>query len=479
MRFNQGQTLRLASIFFLVTIGWVPAKPMFALDDRPNVIMVMADDLGWGDTGYNGHPFVKTPTMDLMADKGFVFNRFYAAAPVCSPTRASVMTGRSPVRTHVTNHGRYMRPNEETIAEVFQASGYTTGFFGKFHLGSGQPDSPCNPSGAGFDEWVMGLNFFDNDPFLSRNGVVEHRKGKGSVLVVDDAIEFLRKHKDDSKPTFMMVWFPSPHDPHQEIPSGPSLYDGKKRSGYYREITLLDQQLGRLRSELRKLGKSENTILWFCSDNGGLNVETSGGRGRKGKVYEGGLRVPAIIEWPAGKLKGRSSLPTWTCDFYPTVLAMAGIEHVPPHPLDGIDISEAFHGRMKRRSKPLGFWHLFGPGSSTWNDRILKAIMEKQQARAPLPHDKRRVLFGVDEFAQHSDEVANGHAAWNDWPWKLHRIDGNKYELYNLETDPQEENDLSKDPLQAKRLQRMQTELQNWMRSVIRSLNGDDYTVTN
>ena len=210
---------------------------------KPHIILVMADDQGWGDTGYNGHPFVQTPTMDAMAASGFVFDRFYAGAPVCSPTRASVMTGRSPIRTKVTNHGRYLRPHEQTIAETLQGAGYVTGIFGKVHLGSGQLDSPCNPSGMGFDEWAVGLNFFDNDPYLSRNGVVEHRKGMGSVLLINDTIEFLKKHKDGEKPMFAVAWFPSPHDPHREVPDGPPMYEGQDRAGYYCEITLLDQTL--------------------------------------------------------------------------------------------------------------------------------------------------------------------------------------------------------------------------------------------
>ncbi|HAH46090.1 MAG TPA: N-acetylgalactosamine 6-sulfate sulfatase, partial [Planctomycetaceae bacterium] len=164
----------MGAVFSLVATGVsFAAKP--DTSGKPNIILVMADDQGWGDTGYNGHPFVKTPSLDAMAQDGFVFDRFYAGAPVCSPTRASVMTGRNPNRAKVTNHGRYMRPHEQTIAETLKAAGYVTGIFGKVHLGSGQPDSPCNPSGMGFDEWVIGLNFFDNDPYLSRMGKIEHR----------------------------------------------------------------------------------------------------------------------------------------------------------------------------------------------------------------------------------------------------------------------------------------------------------------
>lgn len=442
---------------------------------RPNIILVMADDQGWGDTGYNGHPFVQTPALDEMAKDGFVFDRFYAAAPVCSPTRASVMTGRSPIRTKVSNHGRYMRPHEQTISESLKSAGYVTGIFGKVHLGSGQPDTPCNPSGMGFDEWVVGLNFFDNNPYLSRNGKVEHRKGKGSVVLMDDALTFLKKHKDGDKPMFTVIWFPSPHDPHAEVPDGPELYTGKKNAGYYREITLLDQQVGRLRGELKGMGLAGNTILWYCSDNGGLVRETSGGREKKGSIYEGGLRVPAIIEWPARELKGRTAAPVVTSDIYPTLMAMAGVKTDFPHPLDGIDASDIIAGKTVKRSKPMGFWFGFQGGQSTRSDKILKAIMEKQQAGAPVPHDPPRMLKDVNEFPQLPDETANGHAAWNDWPWKLHRVNGKKFELYNLADDPMEASDLSDDPEQKKRLAQMRKDLNAWMRSVIRSLNGEDY----
>lgn len=447
---------------------------------RPNIILVMADDQGWGDVGYNGHPFVQTPELDAMAHDGFVFDRFYAAAPVCSPTRASVMTGRHPIRTKVPNHGRYMREKEITIAETLSANGYVTGIFGKLHLGSGQPGSPANPSAMGFDEWVIGLNFFDNDPYLSHNGVVKQRKGKGSIILMDDTIAFLDKHKESDKPIFAIVWFPSPHDPFREVPDGPGLYAGKPMAGYYREITLLDQQVGRLRRKLKRMGMAENTILWYTSDNGGLNKETSGGRMRKGSIYEGGLRVPGIIEWPAGKLKGRSSIPVNACDIYPTLLSVVGIELENPHPLDGIDISAVFSGGLARRPRPMGSWHGFQGGQSTWSDRILKAIMEKQQAGAPIPHDPPRMKKDIDEYPQFPLDTVTGHAAWTDWPWKLHRIakkEAVAFELYNLEHDPMEANDLADNPERQKRLKSMKSELKAWSESVIDSINGKDYGV--
>ncbi len=385
------------------------------------------------------------------------------------------MTGRHPVRTKVYSHGHYLRPQEITLAETLKAAGYVTGIFGKLHIGSVQPGSPCNPSAMGFDEWVVGLNFFDNDPYLSRNGKIEHRKGKGAVLLVDDTISFLEKHKDGDRPIFAVVWFPSPHLPHAEVPDGPSLYDDEKNAGYYREITLLDQQLGRLRRTLKKLDLAENTILWYCSDNGGLVKESSGGRKKKGSIYEGGLRVPAIVEWPAKELTGRTAVPVNTYDMYPTLLAMVGVKVDNPHPLDGMDVSGVFDGSMVRRVKPMGFWHNFQGGQSTRSDAILKEIMEKQQAGAPLPHNQERMSKDVAEFPQYPEDTVRGHAAWNDWPWKLHRIKGKTYELYNLEVDPMEQTDLSTHPEYKQRFERMQKELDAWMRSVVRSTNGADY----
>ena len=155
---------------------------------------------------------------------------------------------------------------------------------------------------------------------------------------------------------------------------------------------------------------------------------------------------------------------------------MAGMRADTPHPLDGTDISNIIAGETDKRSKPMGFWHQFQGGQATWSDRIQKAIMEKQEAGAPLPHDLHRIRKDVDEFPQFPEGTATGHAAWNDWPWKLHRINGTKYELYNLVDDPMETKDRSSDPDQQARLGRMKKDLDGWMRSVVRSLNGKDYS---
>ena len=443
--------------------------------ERPNVILVMADDQGWGDTGYNGHPVVKTPNLDAMAKDGLVFNRFYAAAPVCSPTRGSVLTGRHPIRIKITNHGRYMRPQEATIAEALRDAGYVTGMFGKWHVGSAQKDSPVNPGNSGFDEWVIGLNFFDNDPFLSRNGMVEQIKGSGSEITIDETIAFLRKHKSDGKPMFAIAWFPSPHDPHLEKPSGPDPYKEVKAPGYFQEITVLDHAFGRLRKELRTLGIERNTILWYCSDNGGLRKESSGGRERKGSIYEGGLRIPAILEWPAKINSGKIDVPATTSDIMPTLLSMVGVTAKSHYPWDGIDLTPVIEGKVSSRP-PIGFWFGLQGGQSTWSDRILKAIMQAQQTGEPTPHPER-LRKDIDEYPQFPEDKFIGHAAWLDWPWKLHRKEneGVSFELFDLVKDPMEATNLAETLEHKARIQQMQTDLANWQLSVTRSLNGKDY----
>ena len=449
-------------------------------DERPNIVIIMADDHGYGDTGYTGHPFVKTPHLDAMAESGVVFNRFYASAPVCSPTRASFMTGRHPFRTNVPNHGHYMRPEEKTIAEALKSSGYVTGHFGKWHIGSVQPDSPTNPGGAGFDEWLSGLNFFDNDPYLSRNGKYEHLKGAGTVISMEATIDFLKRHCHDDRPMFTVTWFPSPHDPQEEIPDGlvnaGKLYNDEKtnKPGYFREITLLDQQVGRLQVALRDLGIEKNTLFIYCSDNGGLVGESSGGREKKGSIYEGGLRVPAIFQWPARYQARIIETPVFTSDLYPTLVAIAGAKVSPQPQLDGIDLTPILDGTSPTHP-PMGFWHGYQKGESTWSDRIIKSLMEAEQSGKPNPFPGRR-LKNVNEYPDLDENDLHGHAAWNSWPWKLHRIEQNgkvKIELYHLIDDPMEKNDLSS--REPERTAKMLLSLETWQRSVLRSWSGRDY----
>jgi len=450
-----------------------------AKEAKPNIILVMADDQGYGDAGYTGHPFVKTPNMDAMAKNSVVFDRFYAAAPVCSPTRASVMTGRHPMRTNVPNHGHYMRPHEITIAEALKKAGYVTGHFGKWHIGSVQQNSPTSPGKVGFDECLTGLNFFDNDPYLATTKGYENPKGQGSVISMDATLEFLKKHKDGDKPMFAVTWFPAPHDPHKEVPvnfpGGEDLYKGAgKFRGYFLEITLLDQQLGRLRKGLRDMKIADNTIVWYCSDNGGLVKETSGGRAKKGSIYEGGLRVPCLLEWPAKLKPAKVVVPANTSDMYPTLLNIAGVKMDGQTPLDGVDLAPIIAGKQTERPA-MGFWHLYTGGQSTWSDRIIKVLKEAHDAGKPTPHPER-LLKNVNEFPKRKRGAYTGHAAWTQWPWKLHRIQKGekvKVELYNLEADPMESKDLAIS--NKAKADAMLKELEKWQSSVFDSWEGKDY----
>lgn len=446
----------------------------------PHIILVMADDHGYGDTGFTGHPFVQTPHLDEMAASGVVFNRFYASAPVCSPTRASVLTGRHPFRVNVPNHGHYLRPDETTIAEALSDAGYVTGHFGKWHIGSVQPNSPTSPGGAGFDEWLSGLNFFDNDPYLSRNGKYEQVPGPGTVITMDATLDFLEKHASGQKPIFCVTWFPAPHDPHLELPQERQLpdqlysKDDKKNAGYFREITLLDEQIGRLRRRLVELDIEEDTLLFYCSDNGGLVKNSSGGRDRKGSIYEGGLRVPAILQWPSRYGAKTVETPAFTSDLYPTLIKIAGanVEHQPA--LDGIDLQPVIAGTQLRRPA-MGFWHGHTQGQGTWSDRIIKSLKEAQDAGTPNPYPER-LLKNVEEFPRFGQDAFRGHAAWNDWPWKLHRIQSGQkitFELYHLGNDPMEQNDLT--AREASRVDLMKQQLADWQRSVLASWSGSDY----
>jgi len=458
-----------------------PAAPVHAgasRADRPNIVLCMADDQGWGDMGYNGHPVLKTPHFDRMAAEALRFDRFYAAAPVCSPTRGSVMTGRHPNRFGCFKWGYPLRPQEITIAEALKTAGYATGHFGKWHLGPVRAGSPVNPGASGFDEWLSAPNFFDNDPILSHRGKAVQTHGESSMVTVEAALGFIREQVRAGRPFLAVVWFGSPHAPHRAAPEDRALYadQPERLRDWLGEITGMDRAFGRLREELRSLGVHENTILWYCSDNGGLMPASTGGRGKKGQIYEGGLRVPALLEWPARLRRPRTTaVPCVTSDIYPTLLEIVGVRMPNQPPLDGVSLVPLLEGRMTARPRPIGFWSYPAPGRSTPSAKLMAELLEAQRAGrevsphtyGPRAHEITRT-YPLDEFP--------GHAAWLDWPWKLHRIEKNrkvKLELYDLARDPREETDLA--AREPERAARMRAALEAWQKSVVRSLNGADY----
>jgi arylsulfatase A-like enzyme len=452
--------------------------------DRPHIVLVMADDQGWGDMAYAGDPVLHTPNFDAAAASGLRFDRFYAAAPVCSPTRASVMTGRTPNRMGVFQWGYPLRPQEITIAEALKAVGYTTGHFGKWHLGSVRKTSPAHPGANGFDRWVSAPNFFDNDALLSDEGTAVQKQGESSAIVVNDCLGWMREVIQGDAPIFAVVWFGSPHGPHRATAEDRSLYAGEpaNRRDFLGEITGMDRAFGMLRSALDEMGIRDNTILWYCSDNGGLPKigNTGGFRGHKSQVYEGGLLVPAILEWPAVIDSPRTTeVRCTTCDIYPTLLDLVGATVPDQPPLDGISLRPLIEGiDIPVRPAPIGFWNHTAKGIPTPSAAWMAELFAAQQAGGDLPPDAASAAAADLPDPRHPLDAFPGHAAWIDGDWKFHRIEQRKTasvrcELYNLATDPQETTDLA--AREPQRAAAMRQQLEAWLTSVAHSLNGDDY----
>jgi len=467
-------------LILLFCLGMHHCKPDKDEAELPNIILCMADDQGWGDMAYNGHPVILTPNFDAMATEGLRFDRFYAAAPVCSPTRGSVMIGRHPNRFACFTWGRTLRPQEITIAEILKEAGYVTGHFGKWHMGSVRMGSPVNPGASGFDEWFSAPNFFDNDPILSREGIAVQTEGESSMVTMDAALEFIRKHEGGDIPYFVVIWFGSPHLPHQAVDEDRALYPDQPEDmqHFYGEITGMDRAVGKLREELKTLPSYENTILWYCSDNGGLpRVGSTGGRGHKGNIYEGGLRVPAILEWPARiKEPGITQFPANTSDIFPTILDIVGVDMDTNRPYDGISLVPMIDGQKDTRNQPMGFWSYPAPGIPTPSLEWMSELLEAQK-EGNMVGDSSRLRLEDVKVTPYPPDTLFGHAAWLDWPWKLHRIQDEsgdiRWELYRLDEDPMEEKNLA-DTI-PDRVSEMATALEEWQRSVVSSLNGEDY----
>ncbi|QDT06484.1 Choline-sulfatase [Rubripirellula lacrimiformis] len=404
-------------------LGW--AQP----SDRPHIVLVMADDQGWGETGYNGHPLLKTPHLDAMANHGLRLDRFYAGAPVCSPTRAAVLTGRTNDRTGVESHGYALRRQEITVSKLLRDAGYVTGHFGKWHLnglrGPGVPilDSDSHhPGKFGFDHWLSVTNFFDRDPLLSRRGKFEDFEGDSSEIVVDEAIDFIARQSRAGLASFTVIWFGTPHSPFKAVAEDMVDFQDLDESSmnHYGELVAMDRSIGTLRLGLRELGIAEDTLLWYCSDNGGLpkiKPDTTGGlRGNKGKIFEGGLRVPAIIEWPAVITQSRiTETPACVMDIAATLLDITGVAHpAPDRPADGISLLPLIQGDDRPRRQPIGF--RFGRASAmNFGDGIKLVSEDGDPAHLQMYDLKADPYETTDLSGQHAEELAKRTKVWSDW----------------------------------------------------------------
>lgn len=428
------------AVLFCVRVG-ESSEAASPESKRPNIVLVMADDQGWGQTGYYDHPVLQTPHLDSLAEDGLRFDRFYAAAPVCSPTRASVMTGRTNDRTGVLNHGYPLRHQEVTIADVLQEAGYVTAHFGKWHLngirGPGVPilaSDSHHPGHFGFDRWLSVTNFFDRDPILSREGKFEEFEGDSSEVVVDEAVKFIDQQAKTDQPFFTVIWYGTPHNPFRASEEDAAAFASLDRQSqhHYGELVALDRSIGTLRRGLKAAGVTDQTLLWYCSDNGGLpgiRPGTVGGlRGHKGDVDEGGLRVPAVVCWP-GQVQPRvTSYPASTSDIFPTLVDVVGLDlsSVAPHPLDGISLEPLLKSEIGERPSPIGFRYR---GRAAWVDNRYKVV---------------------------SKDVSKGQV-----------------QLFDLVDDPAESNDLSES--KPKIAARLGKQLSEWNESVEKSFQGKDY----
>ena len=373
--------------FLIATFLVLGAAAVEAQQSKPNILFILIDDLGWMDIACQGNPNLHTPNIDKLATQGMRFTDAYAAAPVCSPTRAAVMTGQSPARLHITNHlpdqERFTPENSKllppqmsdhlpleatTIAErLKEDGGYATAFIGKWHLYKGR-ESQFAPQHQGFDLNIGGCSkggpptFFD--PY--RIEFLEDRK-EGEYLpdrLADETITFMREQTAKQKPFYAALFNYTVHWPMEAPENLVAKYKDRPLKGYRDHryaamIEAMDSAIGRVLAELDALGIAEETFVVFTSDNGpfGGVGDARPLRADKGHLYEGGIRVPLIVRWP-GKVEasGVSEEPVILTDFYPTLLDVAGLEPHADYAGDGESLQQLLTGKAKLKRAAI-FWH--------------------------------------------------------------------------------------------------------------------------
>lgn len=468
---------------------------------KPNVILLLADDLGSGDIGCYGGP-VKTPVLDGLAKRGVKFTNFYSAAPVCSPARATLLTGRHHVRTGVYTviqdhlHDMHLQEEEVTIAEILKQNGYDTAHVGKWHLGTpfrGR-DKPWIDE-QGFDYWFATdlnaapshrnpVNFWRN---RERVGEME---GYACQLVADEAIDWLSGTRNDEKPFFLNVWFHEPHAPlaapDEIIREYGELND--QAAIYSATIDNTDRAIGRLVEHLKEIGEFDNTVIIYTSDHGSYRHERNGNlRAGKGSMFEGGLRVPGIICWPNGIQGGRiETTPGAAMDILPTIVGLVGAGIPADLALDGSDLTAVLQGDSDsfKRVRPLT-WHspvsqpvaVIREGDFTmvgWRDEeypkekaVIDAVMEKMRVyledhlgrklnATELWHECYNNPFRNAEYAKLRGEFVTLNSFQERWTPLIKSGTGGitRLELYDLSKDPKQSNNVINDhPELANRLE--------------------------
>ncbi len=417
----------------VIALGMILGTTALAADaPRPNVILIVADDLGWADLGCYGSTFHATPNLDRLARSGMRFTNAYAACPVCSPSRAAIMTGKYPARLNLTDWlpGRPDRPSqmlmrprfrqqlpleEHTIAEVLKPAGYTTASIGKWHLGG----PPFWPEHQGFDLNVGGTEtgsppggyFGFKTPTMTASSPDEYLTDR----LADEALRFIERNR--ARPFFAYLPHYAVHIPLQAKPGILARYKARPVGGspqsnpiYAAMLESLDEAVGRILATLDKLEIADRTVVVFTSDNGGLSVKegpdtpsTSNAplRAGKGYLYEGGIRVPLIVRWPGATRPGSvCTVPVSGQDLYPTVLELAGVKPAAAQVIDGESLVPLLegHGEMKRVAL---FWHY--PHYSNQGGRPGGAVRQGDLMLIEHYEDGRRELYdlGRDPGEQH------------------------------------------------------------------------------
>jgi arylsulfatase A-like enzyme len=429
----------LFTVFSLASTAWAD------LPKRPNVLLIVTDDQGYGDLGFHGNPQIKTPRLDGLARESAWFRSFYVS-PVCSPTRASLMTGRYPYRTGVvdTFRGRsMMHPDEVTLAEMLGANGYRTGIFGKWHLGD---NAPLRPIDQGFQEALVhrgggigqvsdppGSSYFD--PILMHNGKEMRTKGYCSDVYTDAAERFIEADRD--RPFFAYVAFNAPHEPLQ-VPDrdlkpylGLKPFRGEAGDGHslpasiradvtarvYAMVSNIDANVGRLLDKLDTLGIARETIVVFLTDNGPQQPRFNAGMlDRKGSVHEGGIRVPCFVRWPGVIESGRVvEKIAGSIDLTPTILEACGVSKPESVGFDGRSVLPLLKGdAVAWPDRTLYFqWHRgdvpqLHRAFAARSDRY-KLVQPKGFEPLPLPALPHYELFDMVIDAKEQDDIARSH----------------------------------------------------------------------
>lgn len=353
---------------------------MPAVNRRPNFLVILCDDLGYGDLGCFGNRTIRTPNLDRLASEGIQFTSCYASAPVCSPSRAGLLTGRTPYRSGVydwipNGSPMHLTRTEVTVATLLRKAGYSTCHVGKWHCNGkfNLPEQP-QPGDHGFDHWFSTQNnaapSHRNPRNFVRNGKqVGELEGFSCQLIVDEALSWL-KNRNPEDPFFQFVCFHEPHEPVDSPEKYIDLYPQATKKGealYYANVTNMDDAVGRLLAALDEMNLRENTFVLFTSDNGPETLNRYQGswrshgtpgplRGMKLHLYEGGIRVPGIVRWPEKTTPGHiSDEPVVNTDVLPTLCAIAGIDAPADRPIDGASILPALEGRPVERKTPL-YW---------------------------------------------------------------------------------------------------------------------------